>query len=214
MLWYQPGFVCIFLAWVVIQCQINIWFPAPSLQLVSSTLLTAHDSCCVSIQGLHSSEEHRRPFTSQRCTKAVLIRRLPTNVVFPVFGGCTAISLRDPTYPKILCVAKKEKRKKTMATSRGVGHHIRGPGWQKSWHKGKTSGDATRKCSKGSTVTLTRSLWRTHLRRPQRPSPSKDADPKLRHSNWIQSLDWSYFHKTKLETRRNSLAEQPDDQHG
>ena len=33
------------------------------------------------------------------------------------------------------------------------------PGGQKSWRKGKTSGDATRKCSKGETVTFNNS-WR------------------------------------------------------
>ena len=41
-----------------------------------------------------------------------------------------------------------------MATSRGVDRHFRGPGRQKSWRKGKTSDDATKKCSKGSTVTF------------------------------------------------------------
>ena len=41
-----------------------------------------------------------------------------------------------------------------MATSRGVDRHFRGPGRQKSRRKGKTSGDATRKCSEGETVTF------------------------------------------------------------
>ena len=31
---------------------------------------------------------------------------------------------------------------------------------------------------------LTRSLWRTRLWRPQRPGPSEDADPEVRHSQW------------------------------
>ena len=52
-----------------------------------------------------------------------------------------------------------------MATSRGVDRHFRGPGRQKSLRKGKTSGDATRG--------------------PQRPSPSEDADPELRHSKYL-----------------------------
>ena len=70
-----------------------------------------------------------------------------------------------------------------MATLRSVDRHFYRPGQQKSWRKGKISGDATRKCSKRLTR-LTRSLWRTRLRRPQRPSPSKDADPELRHSTY------------------------------
>ena len=36
-----------------------------------------------------------------------------------------------------------------MATSRGVDRHFHGPGRQKFWREGKTSGNATRKCSKG-----------------------------------------------------------------
>ena len=43
---------------------------------------------------------------------------------------------------------KKAEREKT-ATSRGVDRHFCGSERQKSWRKGKTSGDATRKCSKG-----------------------------------------------------------------
>ena len=42
-----------------------------------------------------------------------------------------------------------------MATSRDVDRHFRGPGQLKSWRKGKTSGDTTRKCSKGETSHLT-----------------------------------------------------------
>ena len=44
---------------------------------------------------------------------------------------------------------KKTIEREKMATSRGVDCHFRGPRWQKSWRKGKKSGDATRKCSKG-----------------------------------------------------------------
>ena len=76
-------------------------------------------------------------------------------------------------------------------TSRGVDHHFRGPGQQRvTWREGKTSGDATRKWSKGSTVTFNNSwpgeqgLWRTRLHRPQRPSPSEEAD-----LNWDTAWD-------------------------
>ena len=60
-------------------------------------------SCCVSIQGLHPSEEH-----FERRTKALQIQML---LLFPVFGGCTATILRGLTYPKILCTPEKEERK-------------------------------------------------------------------------------------------------------
>ena len=51
--------------------------------------------------------------------------------------------------PRFFAHLKKKKEREKMATSRGVDRHFRGPGRQKSWRKGKTSGDATRKCSKG-----------------------------------------------------------------
>ena len=73
-------------------------------------------------------------------------------LLFPLFGGCTASILHVLTYPKILCVSKKEREK--MATLRCVYCHFRGPGRQKSWHKGKTTGDTTRKCSKGYLTTV------------------------------------------------------------
>ena len=51
--------------------------------------------------------------------------------------------------PRFSAHPKKKKERQKMATSRGVDRHFRGPGRQKSWRKSKTSGDATRKCSKG-----------------------------------------------------------------
>ena len=55
---------------------------------------------------------------------------------------------------KFFAHPKKKKEREKMATSRDVDRHFRGPGRQKSWRKGKTSGDTTRKCSRGSTVTF------------------------------------------------------------
>lgn len=78
-------------------------------------------------------------FEGQLCQNAV--RRLAQSkcgLVLPVFGGCTAI-LRGLTYRKILCAPEKGQK---MVTSRGVNRH-------KWWRKGRTSGDTTRKCSKG-----------------------------------------------------------------
>ena len=51
--------------------------------------------------------------------------------------------------PRFFVRLKKKKEREKMATSRAVDRHFRGPGWQKSWRKRKTSGDTTRKCSKG-----------------------------------------------------------------
>ena len=50
--------------------------------------------------------------------------------------------------PRFFAHLKKKKEREKMATSRDVDRHFRGPGRQKSWRKGKTSGDATRKCSR------------------------------------------------------------------
>ena len=50
--------------------------------------------------------------------------------------------------PRFFARPKKKKERDKMATSCDVDHHISGPGHQKSWCKGKTSGDTTRKCSK------------------------------------------------------------------
>ena len=61
--------------------------------------------------------------------------------------------------PRSFVHLKKKKEREKMATSRGVDRHFRGPGQQKWWRKGETSGDATRKCSKGSTVTFNNG-WR------------------------------------------------------
>ena len=71
-----------------------------------------------------------------------------------------------------------------FATSRGVDRHLRRPGRQKSWRKGKTSGNFPKA---RPTTRPTRSLWRTRLRRLQRPGPSKDADPELRRSKCLKS---------------------------
>ena len=51
--------------------------------------------------------------------------------------------------PRSFAQPKKKKEREKMATSRAVDHHFRGSGRQKSLRKGKTSGDTTRKCSKG-----------------------------------------------------------------
>ena len=80
---------------------------------------------------------------SQRCVKVVPIRRLlQMLLLLPVSGGRTATILRGLTYPKILCAPEEEERKR----ENGVIAWRRSS--QKSSRKGKTSGDATRKCSR------------------------------------------------------------------
>ena len=102
-------------------------------------------------------------------------------LLFPVFGGCTATILCGLIYPKMLFMPEKQERKK-IVTSHGIDRHCRGPGRQKSWLKGKTSGDTSRKCSGWGGW---QGPWRTRLQRPQRPGPLKDADPELRHNKWL-----------------------------
>ena len=96
------------------------------------------DSCCVSVQGLHMS---------QHGVKVVPIwRLLQLLLLFPVFEDAP---LRSSSHiPRFFACPKKKKETEKMVTSRGVDCHFCGPGRQKSWRKGKTSGDATRKCSK------------------------------------------------------------------
>ena len=129
-----------------------------------------------------------RPVQSQDRVKAVPTRSLlqmqPTNA--PSFPSFWRTHCYDPLWPHVprFFVCPK------TTTLRGVDRHFRGPGWQKSWRKSKTCGDATRKCSKRldrpiQSTQLTRSLCMTRLRRPQRPGPSKDADPELRHNMYL-----------------------------
>ena len=89
-----------------------------------------------------------RQITSQRCAKAVPIRMLlqmqPTNAAF------FSLFLEDAPLPSFVAShiprfarPKKKKDRDKMVTSYGVDRHFRGPGQQKSWCKGKTSGDTT-----------------------------------------------------------------------
>ena len=97
-----------------------------------------------------------RLITSQRLAKTVPIRRLLqmqlTNT--PSSLSFWRMHCYHSSWPHIsqnyLCDPKRSKKEREkMATSRGVDRHFRRPGQQKSWRKGKTSGDATRKCSEG-----------------------------------------------------------------
>ena len=103
-----------------------------------------------SVQLLHHSEEHLKAnyVTTQRedCPSSNAPPDAPPSPSF------WRMHRYDPSRPHIsqdyLCTRKKNKEREKMATSRGVDRHFRGPGRQKLWRKGKTSGDTTRKCSK------------------------------------------------------------------
>ena len=70
-----------------------------SLSTSSKLIKPKWNTCCVSVQGLHPSEEH---------SKAVPIWRLLQTLL--LFGGCTATILRGLTYPAILCTPEKAER--------------------------------------------------------------------------------------------------------
>ena len=64
-----------------------------------------------------------------------------------------------------------------MATSRGVDRHVTHPGnAPKARPSHLTTADEVNRD------------WRTRLRRPQRPGPSKDADPELGHQQLFKTL--------------------------
>ena len=103
--------------------------------------------CCVSIpseENLKASYvttpcERLFKFQVSKCTPQILL-------LFPLFGGCYY-----PLWPHIsqdsLCAWKKKKEREKLATFHGVDRDFCEPGQPKSWRKGKTSGEATRKCS-------------------------------------------------------------------
>ena len=74
---------------------------------------------------------------------------------------------------------RKRRKTEKMATLRGGDRAFRGPGWQKSWCKDKTSSDTTKKCSKG-------------LQRLSHLTTAEDAfeDCKGRVLRRMQTLNW------------------------
>ena len=126
---------------------------------------------CLS-SGLHPSEEH---------LKASYITA-PHEVCPSLTEDAPLRSFTASHIPRFFACPKKKKEREKMATSRGVDRHFRGPGRQKWWRKGKhlvtQPGNApkTRPSRLQQLTRLTRSLWRTRLQRPHRPSPSEDAD--------------------------------------
>ena len=71
-------------------------------------------NCCVSIQGLRSSEAafegQLRHSAAQRLSQFKGSSKC--SLVFPVFAGLTATILRGLTYPKIICAPKGERQRK------------------------------------------------------------------------------------------------------
>ena len=116
-----------------IQMAYNITYHPPTMQYwVSSTgsltiihtwahlALATHTkaNCCISVQGLHPLEEHLKadyvttPHESCPNSKPPPNAASKCGLLFPLFGGCTATILPGLTYPKILCVPKKEERQR------------------------------------------------------------------------------------------------------
>ena len=92
-------------------------------------------NCCVTIQGLHPSEEHLKANYittpregcpnlqgSSKCSQQMLL-------LFPLFEGCTATIIHGLTYAKILCEPQKRRKKERKWC--GVDCHFRRPGQQK-----------------------------------------------------------------------------------
>ena len=149
-----------------IQMAYNITYHPPTMQYwVSSTgsltiirtwahlALATHTkaNCCISVQGLHPLEEHLKANYVTTPHEGCPNLKPPPNAAFfsLVLEDAPLLSFLASHIPRFFVCPKKKKDREKMAASRGVDHHFRGPGRQKSWRKGKTSGDATRKCSKG-----------------------------------------------------------------
>ena len=66
-------------------------------------------TCCVSIQSLHPSEAAFEGQLHHHAAGRLFQFEGPSKcgLLFPLFGGCTATNLRRLTYPKILCMLKK-----------------------------------------------------------------------------------------------------------
>ena len=70
------------------------------------------DSLCSLSPDLHPSEEHLKADYITTLREVCPGLNPPDAPSSPVSGGCTATILRGLTYPKILCTAKKEERKR------------------------------------------------------------------------------------------------------
>ena len=91
-----------------------------------------------------------RPITSKSRAKAVPIWRLLQMLLLSLFReDAPILSFMASHISTFFVRPKKKKEREKMATLHGVDRHFCGPGWQKSWCKGKTPGDANTKCSNG-----------------------------------------------------------------
>ena len=117
------------------------------IQCVSVLLMEAFSPAgfSVSIQALHPSEEHLKAnYVTMPC-KGCPNSKAPADAAH----RSSFFSLFFEDAPLLSFAASQKGKKEKMATFCGVDRHFRGPGRQKSWRKGKTFEDATRKCSKG-----------------------------------------------------------------
>ena len=129
--------------------------PDPLVSASVFSLLLSLDSASASFGG--AFEGQLRPSAVRRLAQSKASSRC--SFFFLFLEDEPLRSFMASHIPRFLAHPKKKKERAKMATSRGVDRHFRGPGRQKSWRYGKTSGDTTRKCSKGQTVTFNNG-WR------------------------------------------------------
>ena len=155
-------------------------------QQLSVVLVTSHtfqpnlNLGRVPIQGLHPSEEHLRHKAVRRLSQSEGSSRCSSFSLF--FEDAPHILPSIPLWnhrsQDSLCPSKirmKERNRRHYVT-----FVVTQPGnAPKAGPSHLTTADE-----------VTRSLWRTRLQRPQRPSPSEDADPELTHSLDLRSTHW------------------------
>ena len=101
-------------------------------------------TCCVSIQGCILRRLYLKANYVTMPHKGCPNSKAPPNAVHKCSLLVPALLLSS--WPHI---SQDSLRAQKRRTSHGVDRHLRWPGRQKSLRTGETSGDATRKCSKG-----------------------------------------------------------------
>ena len=122
-----------------------------------------------------------RPITPQRRAKAVPILQMQ-----PSFTSFWRMHLCYPSWPHIsqnsLWARKRRKEERKWRHRVAYINPFAGLGGRNHDVRVKHLVMQPGNAPKTRVTRLTRSLQRTRLQRPQRPGPSKDADPELRHS--------------------------------
>ena len=129
------------LYWLLIGSTVGqMWASMPDPEPTTASERSSRRSLSLS-SGLHPSEEH---------LQSVPVWSSSRGSFFSLFLEDAPLrSFTASHIPRFFVCPKKKKEREKMATSRDIDRHFCGPGRQKSWCKSKTSGDTTRKCSKG-----------------------------------------------------------------